>query len=82
VTAAELAESGHVRVNGQRAASASRAVRSGDVLTIAIDRRVLVLKVIDSAERRGEYSTARLLYEDLTTAPGETTTPEPFGLRR
>ena len=64
--AAELAASGHVRINGQRTVSPSRNVRPGDVLTVALDRRVLVLRVADMAARRGGYPEARLLYEDLT----------------
>jgi len=68
VLAAELAASGHVRVNGQRVAAAAKLVRRGDVLTIALNRRVLVLKVLEAAERRGAYVNARLLYEDLAPA--------------
>ena len=68
--AADLVSAGHVRVNGQRALAPARQVRVGDVLTIALDRRVLVLRVLGFAERRGAYSDARLLYEDLTSARG------------
>jgi ribosome-associated heat shock protein Hsp15 len=38
--AAALADSGHVRVNGSRIEAASRPVRPGDVITIALDRNV------------------------------------------
>jgi ribosome-associated heat shock protein Hsp15 len=75
--AAALAASGHVRVNGQRIDAASRAVRVGDVVTIALDRTVRVLKVTGFADRRGGAEAARMLYEDLTpaarpeAAPGE-----------
>ncbi len=80
--AAELAASGHVRINGQRANAASRGVKTGDVLTIALDRRVLVLKVLDSAERRGTYSKAKLLYEDLASPAGdELAAPDGASLR-
>jgi ribosome-associated heat shock protein Hsp15 len=67
--AAALAGSGHVRVNGQRVDAASRAVRSGDVVTVALDRIVRVLKVTGFAKRRGVAETARDLYEDLTPLP-------------
>jgi ribosome-associated heat shock protein Hsp15 len=60
-----LAVSGHVRVNGQRAESASKAIRIGDVLTIALPSRVRVLKVLDTAERRGPASNATALYDEL-----------------
>jgi ribosome-associated heat shock protein Hsp15 len=65
VIAQELATSGHVRINGQRVQSASRAVKMGDVLTIALPSRVRVLKVLDIAERRGPASEAVVLYEEL-----------------
>jgi ribosome-associated heat shock protein Hsp15 len=65
--AQELAASGHVRVNGQRADSAAKAIRIGDVLTIALPSRVRVLKVLDTAERRGPASTTTGLYDDLTS---------------
>ena len=64
--AAALATSGHVRLNGQRIDAASRAVRAGDVVTVALDRTVRVLKVAGFAERRGGAGRARALYEDLT----------------
>ena len=68
--AAALAASGHVRVNGQRIDAASRAVRPGDVVTVALDRTVRVLKVLGFAERRGSADDARALCEDLEPAPG------------
>jgi ribosome-associated heat shock protein Hsp15 len=64
--AAALAASGHVRLNGSRVDAASRPVKVGDVLTVALDRRVRVLKVLGFAERRGPPEAARPLYEDLT----------------
>jgi ribosome-associated heat shock protein Hsp15 len=63
--AAALAISGHVRVNGQRIDAASRAVRLGDVVTVALDRSVRVLKVAAFAERRGPAESAGVLAEDL-----------------
>jgi ribosome-associated heat shock protein Hsp15 len=64
--AAGLASSGHVRVNGRRIDGASQIVRLGDVVTVALDRSVRVLKVAGFAERRGSAETARVLSEDLT----------------
>ena len=63
--AAALAASGHVRINGQRIDAPSRAVRPGDVVTVALDRTVRVLKVLGFAERRGSADEARVLWEDL-----------------
>jgi ribosome-associated heat shock protein Hsp15 len=64
--AAALADAGYVRVNGARIAAPSRQVRAGDVVTVALDRRVRVLKVRGFVERRGPAGTAQSLYEDLT----------------
>src|SRR5262245_58829223 len=75
--AAALAASGHVRVNGQRIDAASRAVRIGDVVTIALDRTVRVLKVTGFADRRGGAEAARALYEDLSPPPPEAAAREP-----
>jgi len=68
-SAAELVERGHVRINGVRETSPGHAVKAGDVLTIALDRSVRVLKVIAFSERRGDASAARVLYEDLQPRP-------------
>ncbi len=64
-SAAELVASGHVRLNGTREKSPGHAVKMGDVVTVALDNSVRVLKVIGFAERRGDASSARELYEDL-----------------
>ena len=64
-SAAELVESGHVRINGVREKSPGHAVKEGDVVTIALDRAVRVLKVAGFSERRGDATAARVLYEDL-----------------
>ena len=69
--AAALAACGHVRVNGQRIDAASWAVKPGDVVTVALDRTVRVMKVLGFAERRGGAEAARLLYEDLSAPPPE-----------
>ena len=67
--AADLARDGHVRVNGVRVRAASQLVRAGDVLTIALDRRVKLLRVRGFAERRGSASEAEPLYEDAGEKP-------------
>jgi ribosome-associated heat shock protein Hsp15 len=66
--AAALAASGHVRLNGARIDAASRPVKRGDVVTVALDRGVRVLKVTGFAERRGSATLARDLFEDLMPA--------------
>jgi ribosome-associated heat shock protein Hsp15 len=67
--AAALTASGHVRINGQRVEAPSRAVRLGDVVTVALDRAVHVLKVLDFSERRGSADEARRLCEALGPPP-------------
>ena len=67
--AAVLAQSGHVRLNGARVDAASRVVKPGDVVTIALDHRVRVLKVLGFCLRRGPAEAGRELYEDLSPIP-------------
>jgi ribosome-associated heat shock protein Hsp15 len=66
--AAALAASGHVRLNGTRIEAPGRAVRPGDVLTIALTRSVKVLKIVDLSAHRGGAGEARRLYVDLGPA--------------
>ena len=68
--AAALAQGGYVRLNGQRIDAASRTVRIGDVVTLALDRSVRVVKVEGFCERRGQAAAARALYRDLATPSG------------
>jgi ribosome-associated heat shock protein Hsp15 len=64
-SAAALVEAGHVRINGVRETAPGHAVKAGDVLTVALDRTVRVLKITGFSERRGDASSARVLYDDL-----------------
>ena len=64
-SASALVEAGHVRINGVREKTSSHPVKPGDVITIALDRSVRVLKVVGFSERRGDAAAARLLYVDL-----------------
>jgi ribosome-associated heat shock protein Hsp15 len=66
--AAALAASGLVRVNGQRIDAPSRAVKVGDVVTVALDRTVRLIRVLGFAERRGSADAARALCADLEPA--------------
>lgn len=64
--AAKLVAEGHVRVNQQRIETAAKPVGPGDVLTIALENRVAVLRILGIGARRGPFSEARLLFEDLS----------------
>jgi ribosome-associated heat shock protein Hsp15 len=67
--AAKLAIAGRVRINRDKASQASDLVKLGDVLTITLDRRILIYKVVDAGARRGPAEEARKLYEDLSPPP-------------
>ncbi|MBO1906002.1 RNA-binding S4 domain-containing protein [Microvirga sp. 3-52] len=64
--AAKLVASGFVRLNGQRTDNAAKAVAVGDVITIALSRATLVVRVEGLGERRGPAPEARQLYLDLS----------------
>ncbi|MFC7066011.1 RNA-binding S4 domain-containing protein [Brucella rhizosphaerae] len=81
--AAKLAVGGKVRVNRDKIEQASHPVKIGDVLTITLDRHIVIYKVLDGGERRGPAPEAQLLYEDLTPQPTpETKTTEALQPRR
>ena len=78
--AAKLVSHGLVRLNGARVTAVSHPVRPGDVVTIALDRSVRILKVIGFAERRGASDTVRALCDDLSPPPAPAQPPGP-GIR-
>ena len=63
--AAKLVEEGHVRVNSLRVEQSSKPVKPGDVVTVALEHDVRVMRVVSAGERRGPAPEARLLYVDL-----------------
>ncbi|MBO1041901.1 RNA-binding S4 domain-containing protein [Brucella pituitosa] len=67
--AAKLAVGGKVRVNRDKIEQASHQVKIGDVLTITLERRIVIYKVLAGGDRRGPAPEAQLLYEDLTPKP-------------
>jgi ribosome-associated heat shock protein Hsp15 len=64
--AARLVAGGYVRVNARRVQSPAKSIGPGDVLTIALDRQVRVLRVIAPAARRLSAGEAAHLFEELT----------------
>jgi len=68
--AAKLVTSGFVRVNGQRTENAAKAVAVGDVITLALARTTVVVRVEGLGERRGPATEARLLYIHLDRDDG------------
>jgi ribosome-associated heat shock protein Hsp15 len=75
--AARLVSGGLVRLNSARIGAASQLVRPGDVVTIALDRSVRILKVVGFSERRGASEAARTLYDDLSPPPAPRPLPSP-----
>jgi ribosome-associated heat shock protein Hsp15 len=66
--AVDLIEAGHVRMAARRVEAPAKLVGPGDVLTIALEREVRVLRVSALAPRRGSANQARLLFADLAGA--------------
>lgn len=66
---AKLAQAGRVRINGEKTSQAADSVKPGDVLTITLERRILVYRIVSTGARRGPAEEARLLYEDISPQP-------------
>ena len=73
--AAQLCQSGRLRVSGQVVGKANHKLRVGDVLTFSQGRYIRVVRVECLGERRGPASEAQTLYSDLK--PREEQTPLP-----
>jgi ribosome-associated heat shock protein Hsp15 len=67
--AAKLVSGGGVRLNKGKIDQPSHNVKTGDVLTISLDRRILVYEVLAAGTRRGPADEARMLYQDLSPPP-------------
>lgn len=66
--ATDLVLAGKVRLNRVRVEKPSQVVRAGDVLTVVMNRRVRLVKVLGLGQRRGPSAAALTLYEELTAA--------------
>lgn len=66
--AAKLVAAGHVRVNRDKIDQPARQIKPGDVLTIALEYKVLVWRVVEPGVRRGPPQEALMLYEDVSAA--------------
>ena len=65
--AAALIKDGYVRVNGMRAEQPAKQVKPGDVLTISLERAVVVVRILLPGVRRGPAGEAQTLYETPET---------------
>lgn len=63
--AATLLSERRVRLNGQLVCKTHQPVRPGDILTLSVGQRILVVRVLELGERRGPPAEARTLYEPL-----------------
>lgn len=67
--AQDMAESGHMRVNGRRIDRAHLKIAPGDILTLPTRTGALVLEVIVLPARRGPAPEARACYRVLDGRP-------------
>ena len=74
--AADIVSAGKVRLNRVRVEKPAQTVRAGDVLTLNLNRRIQLVRVLGIGERRGPSAAARALYEELT-AEGDVIKPQP-----
>lgn len=70
--AVELIRAGYIRINGLRTQHIAKPVARGDVITAALPHKVMVVEVLDFAERRGSFAEASMLYRELETGSGPT----------
>jgi ribosome-associated heat shock protein Hsp15 len=68
--ASSLVRAGYVRINAVKVTAHGHPVRLGDVVTLALDRSVRVLKVGGFCDKRGDAATARQTYFDIGREPG------------
>lgn len=64
-----IAETGHMRRNGQRVERAHQKVAPGDVLVVPLGDAVKVIEILSLPARRGPASEARACYRMLDGAP-------------
>ena len=60
-----MAERGIMRVNGRRVERAHSAVRVGDLITLAQNDIIRVVRILDLPARRGTATEAHACYEEL-----------------
>jgi ribosome-associated heat shock protein Hsp15 len=68
--AQQLAEAGHIRINGRRIDRAHAIVKPGETITLMIHDRLRILRVEALPTRRGPPTEARACYSDLPVDGG------------
>ncbi len=64
---ADLVRAGRVRINGQRVVKPGAFIAVGDVLTLALPGRTMVVEVLALAQRRGDADAAQALYRMISS---------------
>ena len=67
--AQKIVRAGKIRANKQKILNPAKLVTVDDVLTITLERQILIYKIVDCGHRRGPYVEASKLYDDLTPMP-------------
>ena len=80
--AARMVRQGRVRMAGQQLRKPARLLRAGEVLTIARDHEIVVVRVTGFAPRRLSAALARDLYEVLAREERPRNPPAPRPERR
>ena len=71
---AEVA-AGHIRVNGTRTEKPAHAVGAGDTLTFPQGASIRLIRILQTAPRRGSAPEAQQLYLDLDPPPLSASSP-------
>ena len=66
--AAALVERGHLRINRQVTEKPHARLRPGDVLTLPLPHRVVVVEVVSFAKRRESAPLAQGLYKEIISS--------------
>ncbi|HXV23475.1 MAG TPA: RNA-binding S4 domain-containing protein [Alphaproteobacteria bacterium] len=77
ISAAQLCQSGRLRIGGEIVHKGHRLVRVGDVLTFPSGGHIRTIRVAAIAARRGPTEEARRLYEDLAPPNTDNALPRP-----
>lgn len=67
--AQEVAEAGHMRIDGRVVDQAHAAVRIGNVLSFPLHGRVRIIRIEALPDRRGPAPEAQACYADLSPPP-------------
>jgi ribosome-associated heat shock protein Hsp15 len=62
---------GHIRRNGERVVRQDLSVAPGDILTLPLRQRVMVIELLALPSRRGPASEAQACYRPLDGAPAK-----------